>query len=291
MLSSERKPLLITSTTAELGKAFSKICHEKNISHIVLSLDELDICDLFAVRNVLDEMDPWAVVNASDYGKMGEAENGNENEKEQCFMLNVHGPTNIAMACREKKIPLLIFSSDLVFDGKQNVPYNETNELSPLNFYGQSKADSEEKIMAVYPQALIIRSSTFFGPMDEYNFVSEILHNLISKKEIIVANDCKVTPTYVPDLANAAFDLLINGASGVYHLTNKADVTWAELAHTVATKAHEYYEVDTSLIIEKKMEEICLEKRPLHSCLTSIKGLELPSLEDAIGRYFTQLHS
>jgi dTDP-4-dehydrorhamnose reductase len=285
MLSSEGRPLVITGATGTLGKALAKICRERNMHYVILTRNEMDITDLNSVRTVLDEVKPWAVVNAAGYVKVDEA----EYEKEQCYMCNVVGPTNIAMACRELKIPMLTFSSDLVFNGEQSVPYNEENIPAPLNTYGHSKAFCEEKVLAVYPEALIIRSSAFFGPWDEYNFVSQTLEKIKNRKEIIVANDCKVTPTYLPDLANAALDLLVDGASGVYHLTNKGEVTWAELAHTIAAKARDHFQFETPMITEKSMEEITLARRPKYSCLTSIKGFELPTLEDAIGRYFSQL--
>lgn len=287
MLSSEGKPLLITGATGTLGRTFAKICRERNMSFVILTRGEMDICDLQCVRSTLEEIQPWAVINAAGYVKVDEA----EYEKELCFMANVHGPTNLAMACRELKIPMLTFSSDLVFAGDQTEPYHEEHTPSPLNTYGHSKAFCEEKVMAVYPEALIVRSSAFFGPWDEYNFVTQTLHKIKNNKEIIVASDVKVTPTYLPDLANASLDLLIDGASGVYHLTNKGEVTWAELARTIADKANEFYGIDTANIVEKRMEEISLAKRPKYSCLTSIKGFELPPLEDAIGRYFSQMHS
>lgn len=285
MLTPAGKPLVITGATGTLGKTFSKICRERNMPFVILSRSEMDITDLNSVRDVLEEIQPWAVVNAAGYVKVDEA----EYEKEQCYMANVTGPTNLAMACREHKIPFLTFSSDLVFSGEQTIPYHEDHIPSPINTYGHSKAFCEEKVLAVYPQALIIRSSAFFGPWDEFNFVTQTLHKIKNNKEIVVASDCRVTPTYLPDLANAALDLLVDGANGVYHLTNKGEVTWAELAHTIAAKARDHFDFETPLIIEKNMEDITLAKRPKYSCLTSIKGFELPTLDDAIGRYFSQL--
>lgn len=287
MLSTEGKPLLITGANGTLGKTFARICRERNMPFVIMARQEMDICDLNSVRNVLESLRPWAVVNAAGYVKVDEA----EYEKELCFMANVHGPTNLAMACRELGLPLLTFSSDLVFGGERNEPYHEEHETSPLNIYGHSKAFCEEKVLAVYPEALIVRSSAFFGPWDEFNFVTQTLNKIKHGKEIFAAHDVKVTPTYLPDLANASLDLLIDGASGVFHLTNKGEITWAEFAHVVARKAHEHFGFSSANIVEKKMEEIALAKRPRNSCLTSIKGFELPPLEDAIGRYFTQLQN
>lgn len=287
MLSSEVKPLLITGATGKLGQTFARICREKKIPYILLTRKNLDICDLNSVRMILEEVGPRAVINAAGYTKFPKE----EIEKEECFMTNVHGPTNLAMACREHKIPFLTFSSDLVFNDNQNTSYNEDHEISPTNVYGESKALCEEKVMAVYPRALIVRSSAFFGPWDQMNFVTQTLNRLKNKEKVIVANDVKVTPTYLPDLAQAALDLLESGASGVYHLTNKGPVSWAEFARAIAEMARDYYEIDPSLIVEKSITEIGIHQKPLVRCLTSIKGHDLPSLENALDRYFSHVHS
>lgn len=287
MLSSKGKPLLITGANGTLGKTFAKICRERNMPFVELDRSEMDICELSCVRSALESINPWAVVNAAGYANVDEA----EYEKELCYMANVHGPTNLAMACREQSIPFLTFSSDLVFSGERNEPYHEEHETAPLNIYGHSKAFCEEKVSAVYPEALIVRSSAFFGPWDEHNFVTQTLHKMKAGKEILAASDVKVTPTYLPDLANVSLDLLAGGASGVYHLTNKGEITWVQLAQIVSRKAQEHYGFDAAKIIEKRMDEISRAKRPRNSCLTSIKGFDLPPLEDAIGRYFSQLQS
>ena len=112
------------------------------------------------------------------------------------------GTCPIGGSCRRHKLAFLTFSSDLVFNGQQNAPYIESDLVAPLHTYGKSKAEAEKGVLEQYPGALVIRTSAFFGPWDEYN------------------------PTYVPDLVHAALDLLIDNACGIWHLSNGDAVTW-----------------------------------------------------------------
>jgi dTDP-4-dehydrorhamnose reductase len=192
--------------------------------------------------------------------------------------------------CAERGIPIVHFSSDLVFDGSSPDAYLESHRVSPLNVYGKSKATSEEKVLIVNPRALIVRTSSFFGPWDEYNFVIRTLRHLARKNEVITASDTKMSPTYVPDLAHATLDLLLDGERGIVHLTNQAQVTWQEFAHKAVDIARAKIETDPALIIGKTTEELNLTaQRPKNSVLSSERYTMLPPLEDALERYIDQL--
>ena len=108
----------------------------------------------------------------------------------------------------------MTFSSDLVFDGAQSSPYVENDAVSPLNVYGRSKARSEALVLDRYPDALVVRTSAFFSPWDEHNFVTSALRALRAGQSFPAAQDMTVSPTYVPDLVDACLDLLIDRESG-----------------------------------------------------------------------------
>jgi dTDP-4-dehydrorhamnose reductase len=151
--------------------------------------------------------------------------------------------------------------------------------------YGRSKAESEERVLAALPSALVIRTSAFFGPWDEYNFVTMALRSLAAGEPVVAANDAVVSPTYVPDLVHASLDLLIDDESGIWHLTNPGAVTWAEFARQVARRSG----LDEQLVIERPseaMEYIAL--RPIYSVLGTERGMLLPPLDDAITRYLDE---
>ena len=177
------------------------------------------------------------------------------------------------------------FSSDLVFDGNKNQPYTESDYVNPLNIYGQSKAQAEALIQKENPEALIIRTSAFFGPWDEYNFVHHVCKTLSQFERLTVASDIYVSPTYVPDLVHAALDLLIDDEKGIWHLANDGEISWADLAFLTA----ENFALDKSYICPLAKDEIKFHaKRPSYTVLSSEKAVLLPTLENALHRYFQQ---
>ncbi len=285
-LRSKFPPILITGATGTLGQAFARICGARNIPYRILKRSDMDIADIAEVRRVLGRIKPWAVINTAGYVRVDDA----EEDSEKCFRENVDGPFHLATACAERGIPIVHFSSDLVFDGTSSEAYLESDQVSPLNVYGRSKAESEEKVLIVNPRALIIRTSSFFGPWDEYNFVIRTLRHLSKKNEVIAASDSKMSPTYVPDLANATLDLLLDGERGIVHLTNQADLTWQEFAQKAVDIARDKMAVEPSRIIGKSMEELNLKAmRPKNSVLSSERYTMLPTLENALERYIDQL--
>jgi dTDP-4-dehydrorhamnose reductase len=115
-----------------------------------------------------------AVVNTAGYVRVDDA----ENDCIACFRENTKGATVLAEACARRGIRLLTYSSDLVFDGTAKHPLVESDPVHPLNVYGQSKAEAEKRVLEAYPDALVARTSAFFGPWDEYNFVIAALRTV-----------------------------------------------------------------------------------------------------------------
>jgi dTDP-4-dehydrorhamnose reductase len=131
----------------------------------------------------------------------------------------------------------------------------------------------------------VIRTSAFFGPWDEYNFVTIALRHLTAGQTFVAAEDSVVSPTYVPDLVHTTLDLLIDGESGLWHLANKSAIAWAELARLAASIAG----VDASRVEARPTRELGFTApRPTYSVLGSERGMLLPSLDNAISRYFDE---
>ena len=136
------------------------------------------------------------------------------------------------------------------------------------------------------PEALVVRTSAFFGPWDEYNFVTLALLALEAGDVFAAADDLVISPTYVPDLVHATLDLLIDGEHGIWHVANEGEVSWAELA----TAAAELAGADASLIEPVPSELLdFVAPRPPYSVLGSERGQLLPSLENALERYVEAL--
>jgi dTDP-4-dehydrorhamnose reductase len=131
--------------------------------------------------------------------------------------------------------------------------------------------------------ALVVRTSAFFSPWDEHNFVTSTLATLQSGRSVDAVDDCRVSPTYDPELVNAALDLLLDGEFGIWHLANRGDVSWAELARKVAAMAG----LDGDGVRPRPATEMKLRaRRPAYSVPGSERADIMPSLDDALARYF-----
>jgi dTDP-4-dehydrorhamnose reductase len=272
------RPIVITGGSGTLGKAFARICSGRGLSYQLLSRRQMDIADRSAVSITLRKIRPWAVINAAGYVRVDQA----EADPERCFRENALGPATLAEACADFGIAFVTFSSDLVFDGQFSRPYLEADAPRPLNVYGHSKAAAEREVLRILPEAIVVRSSAFFGPWDDSNFVTAALQTLARGAPLLAAADATISPTYVPDLVNATLDLLVDGAAGVWHLSNGEPLTWADFAMRAASAAGM-----TRAAIEPctQMELGYIARRPLYSALGSDRGVLLPGLEDALHRY------
>ncbi len=278
---SSSRPLAIIGARGTLGKAFARVCDNRGIPYHLLTRQEMDITNPASVDAALSELNPWAVVNAAGYVRVDDA----EREPDICLRVNAEGPAILAHSCAHRGVTLLTFSSDLVFDGAGATPYVESNAVAPLNVYGHSKALAEVRVLKAHPSSLVIRTSAFFGPWDEYNFVTIALRQLAAGHTFIAADDSIVSPTYVPDLVNTSLDLLIDGEYGLWHLANNSAIAWADLARLAASMAG----VDASRIEARPTRELGLAApRPTYSVLGSERGWLLPSLDNAISRYFAE---
>ncbi|HJT52022.1 MAG TPA: sugar nucleotide-binding protein, partial [Nitrosospira sp.] len=272
------QPILITGATGTLGRAFATICEQRNLASRLLNRQEMDIAERTSVETAVARYQPWAIINASGYVNVDNA----ENDMDRCFRENTIGPSVLADVCRKQGIQLLTFSSDLVFDGGRASPYLERDAVAPLNHYGRSKAEAERSVLDRYPEALIVRTSAFFGPWDIYNFVTLALKTLAAGERFAASTDITISPTYVPDLVNVCLDLLIDKEAGIWHLTNGEPITWLGLALRAAEKVG----IDPSALEGRTRDKLgYVALRPFYSALSSERGILLPTLDDALDRY------
>jgi dTDP-4-dehydrorhamnose reductase len=270
--SAPQRRLLITGASGTLGAAFARLSAMRGLDHVVTHRTDLDIADERSVAAALDRYRPWAVVNAAGYVRVVDA----ENERDRCLRENSVGPEVLARRCAQLGIPLLTFSSDLVFDGQLGRGYVETDEPCPAGVYGASKVAAERAVREAHPHALVVRTSAFFGPWDRYNFVHQALARMAQGKRV-VASTRKVSPTYVPDLVNRSLDLLIDGEQGLWHLANEGQLSWADLAGLAA--AHAGYARDLVVADEQDPQEF-------NTALSTLKGAMLRPLTAALAHYF-----
>jgi len=267
--------LLITGGTGTLGRAFARICAHRGLAHVLTTRAELDITDEGSIAAALELYLPWAVINTAGFVRTWEA----AEKQEECFRINATGPELLGQACKLHGIPLVTFSSDLVFDGSLGRPYVEPDQTAPKCAYGQSKADAEARLAAIDADALIIRTSAFFGPWDRYNFLAETLDRLKRGEEVHASDRSVVSPTYVPDLVHASLDLLLDEEKGIWHLTNQGAVSWHDLAREVA---------DMAKLDARKIRPI-VDDSPSDTSLTSSRGLLLRPLDHSLADYMSSV--
>ncbi len=265
---SEGRRLLITGASGTLGRALARTCEERGLPFVLTSRDRLDIACETSIARALDEYRPWAVINAAGFVRVADA----EREEAECRSANSLGPQLLARACAAAGIQLASFSSDLVFDGRLGRPYRESDTPCPRGVYGRSKAEAERLVLGANCDALVIRTSAFFGPWDQYNFAWHVLSALERGERFCACDRTHVSPTYVPDLCNSVIDLVVDGDSGIRHVANEGRLSWYAFARLIAEAAG--YDPDR---IDRNVAA-----RPALTALDSDYGTLLRPVEGAI---------
>jgi dTDP-4-dehydrorhamnose reductase len=205
-----------------------------------------------------------------------------EGDPDGCRQANTVGAANLARAALQAGAHYTSFSTDLVFGGQLHRAYVESDHTRPLNVYGESKAAAERAVLALGGQALMVRTAAFFSPDDPYNFAAEVTRHLDAGRTLRAAADLVVTPTYVPDLANAVLDLVIDGETGLWHLSHGEPMSWAEFGGAIA----QALDLDRRLIRPTPAAEFGWRaRRPQRVPLDTERGQRLPTLARALERY------
>jgi dTDP-4-dehydrorhamnose reductase len=260
-----------------LGQAFARACHERGLAYRSIDRSALDSRDPAEVGTLLDALRPWAVVNTAALLSVDEA----ELRPESAFLEYAQTPACIAHACSDRKIRLLTFSSDLVFDGAQRRPYIESDTTLPLNVFGRSKLEAEQRVLAADPSALVVRTSALHAPWDERTFGVGLLRAWQRRQRVRVPSDRVLSPTYVPDLVRACLDFLIDGEHGIWHLANGGEVTPAAFAKRIA----EVFGTQPYLE-ECASADLSAAPRPAYSALGSERGEVMPRLDESLEHFF-----
>jgi dTDP-4-dehydrorhamnose reductase len=268
------RPLLITGATGTLGQAMARLCAHRGLACRLTSRAELDLDDQRSIDAMVERERPWAVVNTAGHVRVAEA----ENDADACMAANATGAARLARACARAGIPMVAFSSDLVFDGAAG-PYDEDSATCPRTVYGMSKAAMEDAVLAASPDHLVIRTSAFFGPWDRHNFAWAVLDALGRGRRFEADAGTIVSPTFVPDLVHATLDLLLDGERGIWHLANEGAVSWHGFARTLAEGAG--YDPGCVRAIRTGA--------PCNTALVSARGRIMRPLDRAMGDFLNDM--
>lgn len=278
------RPVLVTGAAGTLGRALVRACVARGLPVVAMGRAELDVAAPDSVEEALRRYRPWALVNAAGYVRVDDA----ESDRDRCTRENAHAAAVLARATARRGVRLATFSTDLVFDGAKALPYLEHDAPRPLQHYGVTKRQAEVAVLDGNADALVVRTSAFFGPWDEHNFVTVGLRGLAEGAPAWAASDEEiVSPTYVPDLVDALLDLAIDGEAGLWHLAGPDALSWAGLARA-ALEALGPEVPDSAaevIALPPGHAEARPARRPAYSALESARGTLLAPLRDALERY------
>ena len=277
--------VFVTGESGQLGFDVCRVLRARGIDCRGVSSKELDITDRAAVEHMLRSYAPDAVIHCAAYTAVDKA----EDEAEHCWQVNAEGSANIAAVCAILGCKLLYVSTDYVFPGDGEAPWETEDAVYPHSVYGKTKLAGELAVRSMTEKHFIVRTSWVFGK-NGGNFVKTMLRLAETREEVSVVADQIGSPTYTADLAPLLCDMVETERYGVYHAANEGFCSWADFAAAIFRTAGKSTRVRPITTAEYPAKA----KRPLNSRL-SRRALDeagfarLPGWEDALKRYLKEI--
>ena len=278
--------ILVTGAKGQLGYDIMNELARRNIEGIGVDIQEMDITDAEAVRRVITEAQVDAVIHCAAFTAVDAA----EEKMELCRRINAGGTENIAVVCRDLDIKMMYISTDYVFDGQGERPWEPDDERHPLNAYGQAKYEGELAIEKYVKKFFTVRIAWVFG-VNGKNFIQTMLRLGKERGEVSVVDDQIGSPTYTYDLARLLVDMIQTDKYGRYHATNEGLCSWYEYACEIFRLAG-MDDVKVTPVDSETYGRMYPQaaKRPRNSRMSKEKldqnGFRrLPSWQDALARY------
>ena len=224
--------VLVTGVAGQLGADVVKRLNALKIENIGADVQDFDLTDQAAVYAFVTAAAPDVIVHCAAYTNVDKA----ETEPELCMAVNGQGTMNLARAARRVGAAMLYVSTDYVFPGDGEEPFETDAPLGPKNIYGLSKLQGEEAVQSLLTNFYIVRTSWVFG-LNGRNFVRTMLRLGKEKESLRVVDDQIGSPTYTVSLALVICDLIRSGKYGIYHATNTGYCSWADFAEEIMRQA------------------------------------------------------
>ena len=277
--------VLVTGVKGQLG--YDVVNELTKRGHIAIGTDieEMDITDADSVDAVIKENVPDAVIHCAAYTAVDAA----EDNADLCRKINAEGTQNIVNVCKELDIKMTYISTDYVFDGEGERPWEPDDERTPLNVYGQTKYEGELAVQNTLEKYFIVRIAWVFG-VNGKNFIKTMLNLGKTRDSLTVVDDQFGSPTYTFDLARLLVDMVETDRYGIYHATNEGICTWYEFACEIFKQAG----MNVKVSPVSSAEYPAKAKRPSNSRMSKEKlaenGFEkLPTWQDALSRYLKEI--
>ena len=250
----------------------------------------LDITDRAAVLKTIQDVKPDVVVHCAAWTAVDAAED--EENQPKVRAINVDGTKNIADACKELDCKMIYISTDYVFNGQGEKPWEpDCKDYAPLCVYGQTKLDGEKAVAGTLDKYFIVRIAWVFG-LNGKNFIKTMLNVGKTHDRVTVVSDQIGTPTYTLDLSRLLVDMSETDKYGYYHATNEGGyISWYDFTVEIYKQAGYTTEVAPVTTAEYGISKAA---RPFNSRLDKSKLVEagfepLPTWQDALSRYLKEI--
>jgi len=226
--------VLITGCSGQVGTELMGLATTYGMQALGVDHDQLDITDRAAVQAYMDREQPDALINAAAYTAVDKAEGALDTAR----AVNATGVGYLAQVCAQLSIPLVHISTDYVFDGSQSEAYVESDTLSPLGVYGQTKLEGEVLVQKLCEKYYIFRTSWVFSAHGN-NFVKTMLRLGAEREELGIVADQRGKPTSAREIARVIYEVLNakQEAWGTYHLAQPHAVSWFDFAQSIFDEA------------------------------------------------------
>lgn len=280
--------LLILGGGGILGSEIIREAESRGFDYSAPRSYELDVTNPQSLKDYILNFKPTWIVNCAAWTNV----DGAEKNPEQAHALNADAIQNLASAVEGAECAVIHVSTDYVFDGNSEVPYEVTDQTSPINQYGASKLHGEEILLkSSLLNAYVVRTSWLYGTNGK-NFVKTIAKKALQGESANVVDDQFGSPTSARDLARGIYTLInVKPAPGIYHFANKGKCTWFRFAQEI----YKLSEANLSLVEPISSESLQLvAKRPKNSELSTRKWRELnlgeiKSWEDSLADVFPEI--
>ena len=277
--------ILVTGYNGQLGYDVVKELNSRSVECRGVDREDFDITDRDETVGYICDYAPDAIIHCAAYTAVDRAEDDEEN----CRKVNADGTENIAVACEKLRAKMLYVSTDYVYGGDGEAPFETDSPTNPKNVYGVSKLEGEKAVMKYIDKFFIVRTSWVFG-INGNNFVKTMLRLGDEKESLNVVCDQVGSPTYTPDLARLICDLIVTEKYGIYHGTNENFCSWAEFAAEIMKLGGK----KTVINPVPSSEYPTKAERPHNSrlskkCLDEAGIKRLPTWQDALKRFLKEM--
>lgn len=283
--------ILVTGVNGQLGYDCVRELNERGYTNVKgIDIDDLDITNEEAVHKYINEYKPAIVMHNAAWTQVDKA----EQMPDKVYEVNALGPKYIAEACKEVDAKMVYISTDYVFNGLGDKPFEIDDPKDGLSIYGKTKSQGEDFVKNALDKYFIVRISWVFGKNGN-NFVKTMLKLAdMGKTELNVVCDQIGSVTYTYDLSKLLCDMIETEKYGIYHATNEGYISWAEFAEEIFKQTNKNVHVNYVTTLEYKKLVPAQADRPLNSRMSKTSLDEagfnrLPDWKDALNRYLKEI--